>query len=45
MKESNELILHIYQDAEMSAYTITKLLEGLKDRDNKIKKTLEDVLK
>lgn len=45
MKENNELILHIYQDAEMSAYTITKLLEELKDRDNKIKKTLEDVLK
>jgi len=45
MKENNELVLHIYQDAEMAAYTLTKLLEDLKDRDNKIKKTLEDVLK
>ena len=45
MKENNELVLHIYQDAEMAAYTLTKLLEELKDKDNKIKKTLEDVLK
>lgn len=45
MKENNELVLHIYQDAEMAAYTLTKLLEDLKDKDNKIKKTLEDVLK
>lgn len=44
MKENNELILHIYQDAEMASYTLTKLLEDLKERDNKIKKTLEDIL-
>ena len=45
MKESNELVLHIYQDADMACYTITKLLDDLKDKNNKIKKTLEDVLK
>ena len=45
MKENNELVLHIYQDAEMASYTLSKLLEDLKDKDNKIKKTLEDVLK
>lgn len=45
MKENNELILHIYQDAEMASYTLTKLLDDLKDKDNKIKKTIEDVLK
>lgn len=45
MKENHELVLHIYQDAEMASYTLTKLLEDLKDRDNKIKKTLEDILK
>ena len=45
MKENNELVLHIYQDAEMACYTLTKLLEDLKEKDNKIKKTLEDVLK
>lgn len=45
MNENNELVLHIYKDAEMSAYTITRLLRDLKDKDNKIKQTLEDVLK
>lgn len=45
LKEQNELILHIYKDAEMSCYTLKKLLTDLKDKDNKIKKTVEDVLK
>ena len=44
MKENNELVLHIYQDAEMASYTLTELLEDLKDKDNKIKQVLEDVL-
>lgn len=45
MKEKNELILHIFQDAEMSSITLEKLLSDLKNKDNKIKKTVEDVLK
>ncbi len=45
MNENCELVLHIYKDAEMSAYTLTRLLKDLKDKDNKIKKTLEDILK
>lgn len=45
MNENSELVLHIYKDAEMSAYTLTKLLRDLKEKDNKIKKTLEDILK
>ena len=45
MNENCELVLHIYKDAEMSAYTLTRLLRDLKDKDNKIKKTLEDILK
>lgn len=45
MKESNELVLHIYQDAEMASYTLTILIKDLKDKDNRIKKTLEDTLK
>lgn len=44
MKENNELILHIYQDAEMSCYTLEKLLKDIKEKDNKIKKTVEDIL-
>ena len=45
MKKNSELVLHIYKDAEMASYTLTKLLRDLKDKDNKIKKTLEDILK
>lgn len=45
MNENSELVLHIYKDAEMSAYSLTKLLKDLKGKDNKIKKTLEDILK
>ena len=45
MKENSELVLHIYQDAEMACYTISKLLVDLKEEDNKIKKTIESVLK
>ena len=44
MKENNELILHIYQDAEMACYTIEKLINDLKEKDNKIKTTVEDIL-
>jgi len=44
MKENNELILHIYQDAEMACYTIEKLINDIKEKDNKIKKVVEDIL-
>ena len=44
MKTNNELILHIYQDSEMSCYTLEKLLQDLKEKDNKIKNAVEDVL-
>ena len=45
MKENYELMEHIYKDAEMAVYTLTTLTNDLKDKDNKIKKTLEDILK
>ena len=45
MKENYELMEHIYKDAEMASYTLTKLISDLKDNDNKIKKTLEDIMK
>ena len=45
MKEKNELLLHIYKDAEMGTYTISKLINDLKNKDNKIKASLEDTLK
>ena len=37
MKHNNELLKHIYKDASMATYTITTLLEDLKDKNNKIK--------
>ncbi len=45
MKEKNELILHIYQDAEMACFTINKLMSDLKEKDNKIKKIVGDIHK
>ncbi len=45
MKENLELLEHIYQDSEMAAYSITTLLKDLRDKDNKIKKIAEDILK
>jgi len=45
MNENLELYQHIYQDAEMACYTLQTLLKDLKDKDNKIKKLLEDILK
>lgn len=45
MKEKNELILHIYQDAEMACFTLDKLMNDLKEKDNKIKKLVEDIYK
>lgn len=43
--ENIELYKHIYQDSEMAKYTISKLLEELKEKDNKIKSIIEDILK
>lgn len=45
MNENNELLEHIYQDAEMSCYTLTELLKELNGKDNKIKKNVEHILK
>ncbi|MBP3635638.1 MAG: hypothetical protein J6J17_04230 [Bacilli bacterium] len=45
MKENFELCEHIYEDAEMACYTIEELIKDLKDKNNKIKRLLEDILK
>ena len=45
MNENNELLEYIYQDSEMAKYSIEKLINELKSKDNKIIKTLEDILK
>lgn len=43
--ENTEIYKHIYQDAEMAKYTISRLLVELKEKDNKIKSVAEDILK
>ncbi len=45
MKEEYKLIEYIYKDAEMGVYTINKLLDHLKEKDNKIKGYAEEILK
>lgn len=44
MKEKNELLMHIYDISYMGSYSTNKLLTKLKNKDNKIKKLLEDEL-
>lgn len=45
MDETNELLEKIYEDCDMAVTTITELLKELEGKDNKIKKTAEDILK
>lgn len=45
MNENIELYKHISKDCDMGRFTIEKLLEDLKEKDNKIKKVVEDILK
>lgn len=43
--EECELLQHIYKDASMGCFTLTKLLEDLKEKDNKLKGPIENILK
>lgn len=45
MNENLELYKHILKDSDMSIFSLTELLKDLKDKDNKIKATVEDILK
>ncbi len=45
MKEECELLQHIFKDASMSCFSLTKLLEDLKEKDNKLKGPIEKILK
>lgn len=44
MEEKNELLEHIYKDAYMASYSLQKLLDEIKNKDNKIKSDVEDIL-
>jgi len=43
--EDFELLKHIYKDSEMAVFTLEELLQDLKEKDNKIKRRVEDILK
>lgn len=45
MNENVELLKFIYETSEMGASTLTDLLKELNNKENKIKKIVEDILK
>lgn len=45
MKENNELLMHIYKVSEMGVLSTSKLLNTLKNKENKIKTILSEELK
>lgn len=45
MDENLELLTHVYETASMGSYTITTLINKLKNKENKIKFTLEKEIK
>ena len=45
MNENNELLEYMYQDAEMTIYSLNILLKELDGKDNKIIKVIEDILR
>ena len=45
MDETNELLQIIYQDSYMACKNLESLLNEIKDKDNKIKSDIEDILK
>ena len=44
METENELLLYIYQDSKMATTNLTTLLTTINNKDNKIKKTIEEIL-
>ena len=44
MDEKYELVEQVYKDAEMGSYSTTKLIEKLREKDNKIKGYLDEIL-
>lgn len=45
MEEKFEILEKIHHDSAMAAYSIEKLIEKLKEKDNKIKAYIEEILK
>ena len=45
MDENLELLQYIYKTAEMGVFSTTKLIQDINDKENKIKKVVEGILK
>lgn len=45
MDENLELLEYVYKTAEMGSFSLTKLIELLNGKENKIKKTVEEEIK
>ena len=45
MNENLEVISHIYKDCDASISSLTTMLKDLKNKDNKIKETTQNILK
>ena len=45
MKQNNELLEYIYKTASMGYESTTNLLRALENKDNKLKKAIEDELR
>ena len=45
MNENNELLMHIYETAQMGSYSTTTLLNKIKNKENKLKFILEQEIK
>lgn len=45
MNEKNELLIFVYKNAEMGAFSTKKLIERLKNKENKIKCIIEEEYK
>lgn len=45
MDETNEILQIIYQDCDMAVVNLTSLLDIIKNKDNKVKGSIEDILK
>lgn len=45
MNENIEVVSHIYKDCDASISSLTTMLNDLKEKDNKIKETVQNILK
>ena len=45
MNENVELLKVIYKDCSMSTYSLNALLKEIESKENKIKKSIENILK